>query len=91
LLLSADPAAAGSLVVVDGSLGDQFSGSEVLVLDQNRDGLEQITQALAARSGSVSALNGRDSFLSRGPSQGSPQANFVEFLVNLARNLDSES
>ena len=60
LLLSADPAAAGSLVVVDGALGDQagrFSGAEVLVLDQNRDGLEQITQALAARSGSVSALH----------------------------------
>ncbi|HEY8251321.1 MAG TPA: DUF4347 domain-containing protein, partial [Burkholderiales bacterium] len=47
-------------MVVDGSLGDQsgqFSGSEVLVLDQNRDGLEQITQALAARSGSVGALH----------------------------------
>ena len=29
----------------------------MLVLDQNRDGLEQITQALAARSGSVSALH----------------------------------
>ena len=29
----------------------------MLVLDQNRDGLEQITQALAARSGSVGALH----------------------------------
>ena len=62
ILLSADPAAA-SLLVIDGAIEDhsdilaQFSGSDVLVLDQGSDGLEQISQALAERTGDLSELH----------------------------------
>jgi VCBS repeat-containing protein len=44
--------AANALIVADASLAKNLrAGGDVLVLDGNRDGLEQITQALAGRSG----------------------------------------